>query len=83
MGRTCSSHVLSMFCACSFHGNSINNLLSYYGLVDAKISDSEKDLLIGLETVVDAITPTTITRQSHLPQFADQGNLQIKVVRYS
>ena len=35
----CSAHVLPMFCACSFHGN----LLSYYGLVDARISASEKD----------------------------------------
>ena len=34
MGRTCSAHVLIMFCACSFHGNSMNNLLSYCGLVD-------------------------------------------------
>ncbi len=33
-----------MFCACSFHGNSMNNLLSYCGLVDARISASEKDL---------------------------------------
>ena len=31
-------------CACSFHGNSMNNLLSYCGLVDARISASEKDL---------------------------------------
>ena len=44
MDRTCSAHVLSMFCACSFHGNSMNNLLSYCGLVDARISASEKDL---------------------------------------
>ena len=33
-----------MTTACSFHGNSINNLLSYSGLVDARISASEKDL---------------------------------------
>ena len=44
MGRTCSAHVLIMFCACSFHGNSMNNLLSYCGLVDAKIRASDKDL---------------------------------------
>ena len=37
-------HVLPMFCACSFHGNSMNNVLSYCGLVDARISASEKDL---------------------------------------
>jgi len=34
----------NMFCACSFHGNSMNNLFSYCGLVDARISASEKDL---------------------------------------
>jgi hypothetical protein len=39
-----AEHVLPMFCACSFHGNSMNNLLSYCGLVDARISASEKDL---------------------------------------
>ena len=44
MGRTCSAHVLPMFCASSFHDNSMNNLLSYCGLVDARISASEKDL---------------------------------------
>ena len=35
-----------MFCACTFHGNSMNNLLSYCGLVDGRIGDSEKDLLV-------------------------------------
>ena len=34
-GRTCS---------CIFHGNSMNNLLSYCGLIDAKIRVSDKDL---------------------------------------
>ena len=34
----------NMFCACSFHGNSMNNLFSFCGLVDAGISASEKDL---------------------------------------
>ena len=38
-----------MFCACSFHGNFMNNLLSYCGLVDATISASEKDLLVLVE----------------------------------
>ena len=37
-----------MFCACSFHGNSMNNLLSYCGLCDARISASEKDLPVPL-----------------------------------
>ena len=31
-------------CSCRFHGNSMNNVLSYFGLVDAWISASEKDL---------------------------------------
>ena len=44
MGRTYSAHVLSMFFACSFHGNFMNNLLSYCGLIDAKIRASDKDL---------------------------------------
>ena len=44
MARTCSAHVLPMFFACSFHGNSMNNILSYCGLVDARISASERDL---------------------------------------
>ena len=35
---------LPMFCACSFHGNPMNNLLSYCGLVDARINAFEKDL---------------------------------------
>ena len=44
IGRTWQEHVLPMFWACSFHGNSMNNFLSYCGLVVAKISASEKDL---------------------------------------
>ena len=48
MGRTCSVHVLFMLFACSFHSNSMNNLLSYCGLVDARISASEKDLPVQL-----------------------------------
>ena len=48
---TCSTHVLPMFSPCSelgifmyWTGNSMNNLLSYCGLVDVRISASEKDL---------------------------------------
>ena len=44
MKTTSTEHVPPMFCACSFHGNSIDNLLSYCGLVDARIRASEKDL---------------------------------------
>ena len=50
-----------MFCACSFHGNSMNNLLLYFGLVDARISSSEKDLPVpnarqfGLCSMIDMI----------------------------
>ena len=44
MGRTCSAHVLPMFCVCNLHGNSMINLLSHFGLIDAKIKASDKDL---------------------------------------
>ena len=44
MDKVCSAHVLPMFCDWSFYGNSMNNLLSCCGLVDARISSSEKDL---------------------------------------
>ena len=54
MGRTCSAHVLPMFCAFSFHDNFMNNLLSYYGLVDARIRASEKDLPV-ISIVIDSI----------------------------
>ena len=49
-------HVLPMFCTCSFHGNSMNNLLSYCGLVDARISAFEKDLPVNfLQRVFEKI----------------------------
>ena len=44
MKTTSAEHRQNMFCACSFHGNSMNNLLSYCGLIDAKIRASDKDL---------------------------------------
>ena len=44
MDRICSAHVLFKFWACNFHGNSMNNLLSYCGLVDARMSACEKNL---------------------------------------
>ena len=49
-----AEHVLPVFCACSFHGNSMNNLLPYCGLIDAKTRASEKDLpvLIKLKNLV-------------------------------
>jgi hypothetical protein len=52
MGRKWAEHVLPMFCACSFQGNSINNILSYFGLVDARISASEKDLPVRVKSFV-------------------------------
>ena len=42
--RTWAEHVLPIFWACCFHGNSMNNRLSYCGLIDAKIRASDKDL---------------------------------------
>ena len=44
IGRTWAEHVLPMFCSRIFYGNSMNNLLSYWGLIDAKIRASDKDL---------------------------------------
>ena len=44
MGRTRVEHVLPMFCNCSFHDNSMYNLLSYCVLIIAKIKSSDKDL---------------------------------------
>ena len=51
----CTQHVLLMFSPCSklgifmyWTGNSMDNLLSYYGLVDARISTSEKDLPVAI-----------------------------------
>ena len=47
MHTICAVRVRSMFWACNFMNwtcNSMNNLLSFCGLVDARISVSEKDL---------------------------------------
>ena len=51
MKTTSAEHGKNMFCPCSalvvfmcWTGNSMNNLLSYCGLVDARISASEKDI---------------------------------------
>ena len=44
MKTTSAEHGQNMFCACTFHGNSMNNLLSYCGLIDVKIRASDKDL---------------------------------------
>ena len=44
MKTTIAEHVLPMFYACSFHGNSMNNLLSYTKLIEAKKRASDKDL---------------------------------------
>ena len=38
-------HVLNLY----FSGNSINNLLSYCGLTDARMSASEKDLPVSIK----------------------------------
>ena len=42
--RTWEEHGQNMSCARSFHGNSMKNLLSYCGLIDAKIRAFDKDL---------------------------------------
>ena len=58
---TRAEHVLSMFCDCSFHGNSMNYLLSYFGLVDAKIRASDKDLPVLPIAAVLSIAVVTVT----------------------
>ena len=37
--------------SCSFHGNSMNNLLSYCGLIDAKIKASDKNLPVHVASI--------------------------------
>ena len=44
MRRTCSCPCFALVIFMSWTGNSMNNLLSYCGLVDARIIASEKDL---------------------------------------
>ena len=41
--KTWTEHGQKKFYACSFRGNSLNNLLSYCGLIDAKVRGSDKD----------------------------------------
>ena len=41
-------HGQNMFCSCTFHGNFMDNLLLYCGLLNARISVSEKDLPVQL-----------------------------------
>ena len=53
MKTASAEHGQNMFCACSFHGNFINNLLSYCGLVDENVSASEKDLPVLMRHPVD------------------------------
>ena len=50
-----------MFCACNFHGNSMNNLLSYCGLFSARIRASNKDLPVKREIC------TRITKDYKVP----------------
>ena len=45
MKTTSAEHGKNMFCDCSFH---VLNLLSYCGLIDAKIRASDKDLPVQL-----------------------------------
>ena len=42
----CTQHVLNLY----FSGNSMNNLLSYCGLTDARMRASEKDLPVLVAT---------------------------------
>ena len=51
-------------CSYRFHGNSMNNFLSYFGLVDAWISASEKDLPV--EQFVASILAYSLTNLSKI-----------------
>ena len=42
-----------MFCIDSFYGISMNNLLPYRGLIDAKIRTSDKDLPVIKEILLE------------------------------
>ena len=62
--RTWGEHVLPMFSQCSelvvfmyWIGKSMNNLLSYCGLVDTRISASEKDLPVPTTKLKSGIKP--------------------------
>ena len=48
MYTTCHEHVLSLQFSCTEVVNSMKNLLSYSGLVDARISAPEKDLPVNI-----------------------------------
>ena len=62
MGRTC----LPMFYACNFQGNSVNNHLSYCGLIDAKIRASDKDLSVSepISVVIKDFLPYSFLQKS-------------------
>ena len=55
-----------MFCACSFHGNSMNNLLSYCGLIDAKIRASGRDLPVPKDLTIPFDFEDRILLASHV-----------------
>ena len=63
MQATCYPPVLAMFSPCSelgifmhWTGNSLDNLLSYCGLVDARISTAEKDLPVSMLIIGQNVT---------------------------
>ena len=62
MYPTCSWHILSLEFSCMYWScNSMNNLLSYCGLVDARISATEKDLPV-LKQNFNTIFPRIFTQ---------------------
>ena len=79
--RTICVH--NMFCGCSelaifmyWTLNSMNNLLSYCGLVDAKIRASDKDLPFQISTFSHHIPqPTLIFNREKLQNFKSQSGL--------
>ena len=60
------SAFLPMFCACTFHVNSMNNLLSYCVLIDAKIRASDKDLPV---LINEKVKTHFVFLQKYLPAY--------------
>ena len=61
----CTQHVLNLY----FSGNSMNNILSYCGLTDARMRASEKDLPVKKELLS---SPETLTENENLSINSDR-----------
>jgi hypothetical protein len=68
-----SPHVLSLEFSCAKLVNSMDNILSYCGLVNARISTSEKDLPV-FQPIVQAIEYSSLTKCDHDPYYSRISN---------